>query len=768
MPSINITKEELLELGAKYKTRTKIAELYNCCIETISELIRKYNIEEEFNKFYKNYDEKAIIDYYLETKNLTKTAQTFDISCKLLNKFIDKYEKENNISIKPQRYNIEIIKDYLEKSSFDLNEASKLSNIDIDIFKRLIRDNNLDIDLTKYGKQKIIITHSLEEVQEAYNKYKTIRKTAEALNYPLNTLNQFMQDNNLNFPRKTTINKDDILKSLENNSNWKDSAKSLNLSERSFAYRCNKLNIKYTDSEPLPEIFIPEQSKDAYGIIYLAKNEINGLLYIGQTTEELKHRISGHRNDAYSKDDDRKGYFQNAIAKYGIENFSWKILQEYSNKDELNEAEIKWIADLNTRDRNVGYNVCPGGESGPVGIKHTTETIEKIRKSQLGKIISEETKKRMSKARKGVVYKHTYNVYKSIVEGKGGKIISPESDFLGPNEKLTFECKRKHTWLMEPVRLLDGRWCKECAIINNRLYSINEDFFSSDTEESFYIAGLFLARGIFGDYNLEIYIPKSMENYLNNIKNILNYTDVINIKEKSTIYLSICNKNFLSNLARFGLSNKGKFIPDWIKSHNLTNHLIRGYFDLKAKFYQVRLKGKDPFAYCELFGDEDILKQIHDLLKINNIVENYQFDENKLIYSGKEVEVLYSYIYNNSTLYLEQQKNDADKVCIINIKTKQKPITPNFKDITAEDLLNMADYYSDQKSIAKELNCASIKISNLIRRFNIVDQFKDKIRGFTDEDIYNAYKDKKSISYVLKCFSVGQNSIKEIIKKYSK
>ena len=58
-----------------------------------------------------------------------------------------------------------------------------------------------------------------------------------------------------------------------------------------------------------------------------------------------------------------------AIEKYGVENFTGEILEWCYSKDSLNEKEVYWIAQLDTRDPNIGYNLTKGGE-GVAGYKH--------------------------------------------------------------------------------------------------------------------------------------------------------------------------------------------------------------------------------------------------------------------------------------------------------------------------------------------------------------------------------------------------------------
>ena len=94
-------------------------------------------------------------------------------------------------------------------------------------------------------------------------------------------------------------------------------------------------------------------------------------------------------------------YLQNSYKKYSEENFEFIILENCI----INEClliEQKYIDLLNPQ-----YNINPrAGNS--LGVKHTKETIEKIKKSQIGKKKSEETKLKISEKNKGKTYNRKY------------------------------------------------------------------------------------------------------------------------------------------------------------------------------------------------------------------------------------------------------------------------------------------------------------------------------------------------------------------------
>lgn len=92
-------------------------------------------------------------------------------------------------------------------------------------------------------------------------------------------------------------------------------------------------------------------------IIYQAINRINGKKYVGKSTKTIDARKQRH---AYDAKYGRKTYFGNAIRYYGINNFSFSVLEETSVSD-VDEQERMWIQKIAPE-----YNMTLGGEGGDV------------------------------------------------------------------------------------------------------------------------------------------------------------------------------------------------------------------------------------------------------------------------------------------------------------------------------------------------------------------------------------------------------------------
>lgn len=150
-------------------------------------------------------------------------------------------------------------------------------------------------------------------------------------------------------------------------------------------------------------------------IIYTATNKLNGKIYVGQTTRSLKRRIWEH-----SKDTSRKSLINQAIKKYGIENFDWKIIFDAGSLEELNIKEIEFVEFYNSVAPN-GYNLTYGG----LNTRLSEITKQKLSEVNKGKKHTEETRLKMSLSRKGK--KHSEEHKRKISEAHKGKILSEET-----------------------------------------------------------------------------------------------------------------------------------------------------------------------------------------------------------------------------------------------------------------------------------------------------------------------------------------------------
>lgn len=98
--------------------------------------------------------------------------------------------------------------------------------------------------------------------------------------------------------------------------------------------------------------------------IYKITNLINNKVYIGQTID-YERRINEHiRHYPNSNYHDFNSLLYRAIRKYGINNFSFEMIEE-CDTNELDDKEIKWIKKYNAYcnwPNSNGYNMTIGGQ----------------------------------------------------------------------------------------------------------------------------------------------------------------------------------------------------------------------------------------------------------------------------------------------------------------------------------------------------------------------------------------------------------------------
>ena len=172
------------------------------------------------------------------------------------------------------------------------------------------------------------------------------------------------------------------------------------------------------------------QSKP-HGLVYVAQCLANDKFYVGQTVQSLRDRWRAHGKPCNARS---HGIFAKAVQKYGKENFEVQPVSEGKSKDQLDNLEKLWVILLRSSENDFGYNRTLGGDGslneqarqkmrGPrassqkMKWKRSTELLEKLRQSNLGRSHSEawciqhaidmtgfrhseETKKKMSGARK--------------------------------------------------------------------------------------------------------------------------------------------------------------------------------------------------------------------------------------------------------------------------------------------------------------------------------------------------------------------------------
>ena len=96
------------------------------------------------------------------------------------------------------------------------------------------------------------------------------------------------------------------------------------------------------------------------GEIYVIVNDFDDKKYVGKAMYGAVHRWKEH----IGTDLQNNQYIHKSMRKYGVEHFTYKILESNVDNSLLNEREKYWIKTLNTK-APYGYNMTDGGDGGP-------------------------------------------------------------------------------------------------------------------------------------------------------------------------------------------------------------------------------------------------------------------------------------------------------------------------------------------------------------------------------------------------------------------
>jgi group I intron endonuclease len=126
-------------------------------------------------------------------------------------------------------------------------------------------------------------------------------------------------------------------------------------------------------------------------IVYKITNIVNGKVYIGQTVRTLKARWAQHCS--------KKGclLIYNAIKKYGKDSFTIEQIHLANSLNELNQKETEYIKIFNSLYPN-GYNLNTGGGNK----KWSQKSKGKMSKSHMGKKLTESHKEAIRRSVKKV------------------------------------------------------------------------------------------------------------------------------------------------------------------------------------------------------------------------------------------------------------------------------------------------------------------------------------------------------------------------------
>jgi Staphylococcus phage endonuclease len=229
--------------------------------------------------------------------------------------------------------------------------------------------------------------------------------------------------------------------------------------------------------------------------------------------------------------------------------------------------------------------------------------------------------------------------------------------------------------------------------ISKVIYRCDEDIFSKDTEEAFYLAGFIAADGCVNEHTnkqmtLTIALSDKDKTHLLLLKELLRFEGNIfecpvkNSKRnegwKDTLNYGfrISSDKICNDLRRFNIvprKTKQYTFPEWLKCHPLAHHFMRGYNDgdgcirIKKKNWMGKLDfqlvGQPAFlsAYMEVLGEN---------CNIDTTSKKVQIRKNGLGvigFTGNPIVIkIADFLYKDATIYLPRKLEP-----VIIQKTKQ-------------------------------------------------------------------------------------------------
>ena len=212
-------------------------------------------------------------------------------------------------------------------------------------------------------------------------------------------------------------------------------------------------------------------------------------VYIGITRQEPKKRWK------YGYGYTQNVAFYNAIKKYGWKNIIHQILFENLSREEAIQKEIELIERYNSTNKKYGYNITKGGD-GTLGQIMSQETRNKISQAKKGHIVTEETRQKIREKVSGEKH-HNYNkklpleVREKISQAhKGMKFSDEHKKNLSISHKGKTPCnKGKNISETTRQKIIESRtkkalYCINTSKIYNSLAEASKDLNISKTHIS--------------------------------------------------------------------------------------------------------------------------------------------------------------------------------------------------------------------------------------------------------------------------------------------
>src|SRR5690606_3744147 len=155
---------------------------------------------------------------------------------------------------------------------------------------------------------------------------------------------------------------------------------------------------------------------------------------------------------------------------------------------------------------------------------------------------------------------------------------------------------------------------------------VHHQLFSEETEASFYVAGFIAADGwktnkANGAYSIGLQLAAKDEKQIRQIRDLMGCNSKLFFRKRKNISGSISfsysfitsSKQIFHDLEKFNITEQKTYtyhMNDWMMSHELIQHFMRGYIDGDGCFTEVLSDGT-PRVCFSMRGTKVFLEQFH-------------------------------------------------------------------------------------------------------------------------------------------------------------
>ncbi len=289
-------------------------------------------------------------------------------------------------------------------------------------------------------------------------------------------------------------------------------------------------------------------------------------------------------------------------------------------------------------------------------------------------------------------------------------------------------------------------------------YTCDDDFFSRDTEEAFYVAGFIAADGCVKHrknktgsitYEICIGLAERDRDIVYKIKNLLKANNPVRHMEskdgtKSASFTIVSKKMADDLFNRFNIVPRKSLIyqfPKQIEDSPLIHHFMRGYNDGDGSFFFNTLKKnkKTKQVFFSLRGTTWFLEKYREILEKNCNISKRTSPIRKnsnigvLDYGGNgAITSIKEFLYKDATVYLERKYLIAQQA-----KINSENCASGLKRLNKIGIDELARLYSKNKSLtalASELKTSTSRLRSFFKLHNI--SYLKKEKNYFDENLF--------------------------------